>query len=114
MSLAIDFWRLMHYISPMGKVIMAGSARPDTVNFSEHNSRGGCSTENGKRKTENFPEPAIAAGLKRGKEINRAWRFPDGYREILLPVRKSLTKKSGIIGLPTGAGQDSLVYDGRG
>ena len=66
------------------------------------------------QKTENFPEPAIAAGLKRGKEINRAWRFPDGYREILLPVRKSLTKKSGIIGLPTGAGQDSLVYDGRG
>ena len=34
-------------------VIMAGSARP-TFNFSEHNSRGGCSTENGKRKTENF------------------------------------------------------------
>jgi hypothetical protein len=28
-------------------VIMAGSARP-TFNFSDHNSRGGCSTENGK------------------------------------------------------------------
>jgi hypothetical protein len=34
-------------------VIMAGNARPDTVNFSEPNSRGGCSTENEKQKTEN-------------------------------------------------------------
>jgi len=42
------------------------------------------------------------------------WRFPDGYRETLRPVRKSLTKKSGIIGLPAWAGQDSLVYGERG
>ncbi len=34
---------------------MAGSARPP-CNFSEHNSRGGCSTENGNRETENFLE----------------------------------------------------------
>ena len=47
-----------------------------------------------------------------GKEFS-AWRFPDGYRGILLPVRKSLTKKSGIIGLPAFAGQDSLVYGGE-
>ena len=33
--------------------MMAGNARP-TVNFSERNSRGGYSTENRKRKTENF------------------------------------------------------------
>ena len=32
---------------------MAGSARP-TGNFSVHNNRGGGSTENRKRKTENF------------------------------------------------------------
>jgi hypothetical protein len=32
----------------------------------------------------------------------------------MLPVRKSLTKKSGIIGLPTCVNQDSLVYGGRG
>jgi hypothetical protein len=49
---------------------MAGSARP-TFNFAEPNSRGGCSTENGKRKTENFSEQAIAAGLKRNKGIIR-------------------------------------------
>jgi hypothetical protein len=32
----------------------------------------------------------------------------------MLPVRKSLTKKSGIIGLPRCASQDSLFYGGRG
>jgi hypothetical protein len=42
------------------------------------------------------------------------WRFPGGYRETLLPVRKSLTKKSGIIGLPAFVGQGSLVYGERG
>jgi hypothetical protein len=34
---------------------MAGSARP-TINFSALNSLDGCSTENGKPKTENFSE----------------------------------------------------------
>ena len=37
----------------------------------------------------------------------------DGFRGTLLPVRKSLTKKSGIIGLPVFVGQDSLVYGGE-
>ncbi|MDP2044635.1 MAG: hypothetical protein Q8L00_00320, partial [Deltaproteobacteria bacterium] len=32
---------------------------------------------------------------------------------ILLPVRKSLTKKSGIAGLPAFVGQDSLVDGGE-
>jgi hypothetical protein len=32
---------------------------------------------------------------------------------ILVPVRKSLTKKSGIVGLPAFVGQDSLVYGGE-
>jgi hypothetical protein len=41
-------------------------------------------------------------------------RFPDGYLGIQLPVRKSLTKKSGIVGLPAGASQDSLVGGERG
>jgi hypothetical protein len=50
-----------------------------TVNFSEHNSRGGCSTENGKQKAENFSEPAIAAGLKRGKEFFRL----GGFRTVI-------------------------------
>jgi hypothetical protein len=36
-------------------VIMAGSARP-TVKCWEHNRQGGCFTENGKRKTENFSQ----------------------------------------------------------
>jgi hypothetical protein len=35
-------------------------------------------------------------------------------RVILIFVRNSLTKKSGIIGLPTGAGQDSFLYGDRG
>ena len=37
----------------------------------------------------------------------------DGLRGTRLPVRKSLTKKSGIIGLPAIVGQDSLVYGGE-
>jgi hypothetical protein len=32
---------------------------------------------------------------------------------ILIPVRKSLTKKSGIVGLLAFVGQDSLVYGGE-
>ena len=59
-------------------VIMAGSARP-TFNFSQDNSRGGCSTENGKRKTENISEQAITAGLKRGKGSFR----PGGFRTVI-------------------------------
>jgi hypothetical protein len=38
---------------------------------------------------------------------------PDGYRGTLLPVRKSLTKKSGIMGLSTRASRDSLVFGGE-
>ena len=37
----------------------------------------------------------------------------DSLRGTLLPVRKSLTKKSGIIGLFAFVGQDSLVYGGE-
>jgi hypothetical protein len=43
-----------------------------------------------------------------------SWRFRDPDRQILFPVRKSLTKKSGFNGLPRCARQDSLFYGGRG
>jgi hypothetical protein len=49
------------------------------------------------------------------KDRGRRWApMPaGGLRRTRLPVRKSLTEKSGIVGLPPGLGQDSLVCGGE-
>jgi hypothetical protein len=41
------------------------------------------------------------------------WRFSDVSMEMPILVRKSLTEKSGFIGLPAFPGQDSLVYGAK-
>jgi hypothetical protein len=47
------------------------------------------------------------------RNLSSGWVLDPG-RQILPSVRKSLTKKSGFIGLSGCARQDSLVYGGRG
>jgi hypothetical protein len=108
MALAIDFRLLMHYISPMENNY---SGRADSLSM-----KALC------RRFKAFMQTALVAEImagdyRRSEELQRnfpPWRVPDVYMGILFPVRKSLTKKSGIIGLPTCASQDSLVHGERG